>query len=170
MSAVTDDTQQSHQEANLSANDVGTSGWLHRQVPGRRRTVRYYSSSCSEGGYSAAVRPMWTGTADFIALILKLWNVMNVKNVTKGKHKRDYTMDPVRNVDDWKLTFLGQFAEFLQEWENSGRPGLTRETFLALKQTCTALKDCAKYLFCDLRQRFEADFSVPTVSRLCSSK
>jgi len=88
----------------------------------------------------------WSGTADFITLIIKLWNVMNVKSCTKGKHKRNYTMDPIRSSQDWKLYFLSEFAEFLQRWERSRQPGLTRETFLALRQTCLALRECATYL------------------------
>jgi len=112
-----------------------------------RDALRFYSSKNeTERDSETASKPKWTGTADFITLILKLWNVMNVKNATKGKHKRDYTMDPVRNPDDWKLAFLGQFTDFLLEWETSGKSGLTRETFLALKQTCIALKHCASYL------------------------
>ena len=88
----------------------------------------------------------WTGTAQFISLILKLWNVMNVKSTSKGRRKRDNTMDPVRSSTDWKINFLRQFAEFLQQWENSKKPGLTRETFLALRHTCLALADCASHL------------------------
>jgi len=88
----------------------------------------------------------WSSTADFISLILKLWNIMNVKTRTKGKHKRDYTMDPIRSSLDWKLEFLREFADFLQRWESSGRPGLTKETFLALRHTCLALSDCASFL------------------------
>jgi hypothetical protein len=91
-------------------------------------------------------KPQWMGTADFITTILKLWNVMNVKSAVKGKHKRDYTMDPVRSSLDWKLQFLREFAEFLQRWEASGKTGLTRETFLALRHTCLALADCAAFL------------------------
>ena len=88
----------------------------------------------------------WGDTGDFISLILKLWNVMNVKSRTKGKHKRDYTMDPVCSPLDWKLEYLGEFADFLQRWENSKQPGLTRETFLSLRHTCLALRDCPVYL------------------------
>jgi hypothetical protein len=88
----------------------------------------------------------WLGTADFITLILKLWNVMNVKTRTKGKHKRDATMDPVRSSLDWKLDFLREFANFLQRWQATGRGGLTKETFIALRQTCLALADCAAFL------------------------
>jgi len=52
----------------------------------------------------------WASTADFLTLILKLWNVLNVKTRTKGKHKRDYTMDPVQSSLEWKLEFLQKFV------------------------------------------------------------
>lgn len=91
-------------------------------------------------------RPAWNGTADFISLIVKMWNVMNVKSRTKGKHKRDITKDPIRSSLDWKLDFLRECAQFLKHWEEMKRPGLTRETFLALRHTCLALADCSSYL------------------------
>jgi len=72
--------------------------------------------------------------------------VLNVKTSSKGKHKRDYTMDPVRSSLDWKLSFLREFADFCQRWELSAKPGLSKETFLALRHTCLALADCASFL------------------------
>jgi len=71
---------------------------------------------------------------------------MNVKSSSKGKHKRDITMDPVRSSLDWKLDFLREFADFLLRWEQSKKPGLTRETFIDLRQTCLALADCSSHL------------------------
>jgi len=103
-----------------------------------RDALRYYAQDTD--------KTSWTGTADFLSLILKLWNIMNVKTGTKGKYKRDMTMDPVRSSMDWKLTFLKDFADFLQRWEDSRKPGLTRETFLALRHTCLALADCGSYM------------------------
>ena len=85
-------------------------------------------------------------TADFISLIIKLWNVLNVKTCSKGKHKRDFTMDPVKSSLDWKLDFLREFADFLLRWELSKKPGLTKETFLAMRHTCIAVAECAVYL------------------------
>jgi len=49
-----------------------------------RYALTYYADHCD--------RPEWRGTAEFISLVLKLWNVLNVKSSCKGKHKRDYTM------------------------------------------------------------------------------
>jgi len=104
-----------------------------------RDSLRFYSAHDD--------KPEWIGTADFITVVLKLWNVMNVKSSVKGKHKRDNSMDPVRSPTDCrKLSFLREFADFLERWETSGKAGLTRETFLALRQTCLALADCAAYL------------------------
>ena len=88
----------------------------------------------------------WTGTADFVNLVTKLWNVLNVKTCCKGKFKRNDTMDPVRDCYDWQLGFLIDFAAFVAHWEASKKPGLTRETFLALRQTCLAVAECTKYL------------------------
>ena len=88
----------------------------------------------------------WNTTADSISFVIKLWNVLNVKTSHKGKHKRDHTMDPVRSSLDWKLDFLREFADFLQRWETSGKPGLSKETFLALRHTCLAIADCAAFL------------------------
>ena len=88
----------------------------------------------------------WKGTADFVSVVVKLWKVLNVKTRTKGKHKRDYAMDPVRSSSDWKLQFLREFANFLQLWQHSKKAGLTRETFLAIGHTCLSLADCAAYL------------------------
>ena len=91
-------------------------------------------------------RSSWADTADFVSLIVKLWNVLNVKSCSKGKHKRDFTMDPVRSSIDWKLEFLREVAQFCQRWEQSHRPGLSKETFLVLRHTCVALVECASYL------------------------
>ena len=71
---------------------------------------------------------------------------MNVKSRHKGKHKRNISMDPVRSSADWKLKFLEQFSHFLKQWEESRKPGLSRETFFALKHSCLALSECAKFL------------------------
>ena len=55
-------------------------------------------------------------------------------------------MDPVRSSLDWKLDFLREFADFLRRWEASTKPGLSKETFLALRHTCLGIADCASFL------------------------
>ena len=96
--------------------------------------------------YTRHENKQWTGTADFITVVLKLWNVMNVKTSTKGKRKRVEAMEPVRSSTDWKLQYLRDFADFLVRWESAGKNGLTKETFLALRHTCLSLAECAAYL------------------------
>ena len=58
---------------------------------------------------------------------------MNLKATTKGYHKRLLAMDPILSTLDWKLQYLREFAQFLQLWESTCKPGLSRETFLALR-------------------------------------
>jgi hypothetical protein len=71
-------------------------------------------------------------------------------------------MEPVRSSLDWKLDFLREVADFLLRWEQSKKPGLSRETFLALRQTCLSLADCACYLLDKL------DFKYILLGRLQS--
>lgn len=103
-----------------------------------RDALQFYAN---HQGYSE-----WLSTAEFLSLVIKLCNVLNVKTSHKGKHKRDYSMDPVRSSLDWKLDFLREFADFLRRWEASTKPGLSKETFLALRHTCLAIADCASFL------------------------
>jgi len=41
---------------------------------------------------------------------------------------------------------LREFSSFVGKWEASGKPGLTRETFMAVRHTCLAVAECATYL------------------------
>lgn len=59
-------------------------------------------------------------TSTVLEAFLKLWNVLNVKNTSIGKHKRDISRDPILSAGDWKLTFLEQFADFFEVWEAFG--------------------------------------------------
>ena len=88
----------------------------------------------------------WTGTLIFIDLILKIWKVLNVKSSTKGYHKRDISQDPVKSSSDWKLECLREFSQLLKFWQSNSDYGLSKETFLALSQSCIAIADCAAYL------------------------
>lgn len=64
--------------------------------------------------YSQHEDKLWTETASFISYVIKLWNILNVKSPTKGRHKRNISADPVCHSMDWKLQFLEEFSDFLQ--------------------------------------------------------
>lgn len=107
----------------------------------------FHESTCNALKYytDQGLKP-WNGTLDFVKLIHKLWSILNVKTSSIGFHKRDINRDPITSVDDWKLQFLHQFNNFLEKWEQSKKPGLSKETFLALKQMNAALIGVTKYL------------------------
>jgi hypothetical protein len=100
--------------------------------------LTYYSDSSN--------RHSWKETSLCVQLFCKLWKITNVKTPAKGYHKRDLSQDPVTSVADWKLSFLLEFATYLEDWERSNMPGLSRETFLALKQTISAFVPLCRYL------------------------
>ena len=44
------------------------------------------------------------------------------------------------------MAMMKEFVEYLDFWEKSGKRGLTKETFLAVRQICLAAADVAEYL------------------------
>ena len=60
--------------------------------------------------------------------------------------KRNYEKDPIRNLNDWKLTCLEEFRDFLIKWQNNSTKGLTKPTFIAWQQSISAIIACSKYL------------------------
>jgi hypothetical protein len=99
-------------------------------------------------------QPNWKQTAQFIRVVMKAWCILNVKSPVKGFCKLDTSQEPISSITDWKLSFLSEFANFLVTWEESGKSGLSKETFLAVRHTCLALVDCAKYLLEKLEFRY----------------
>jgi hypothetical protein len=70
-----------------------------------------------------------------------------VKNPRAGFQKRDDTRRPISINDKDQSLFLEAFASWLCEWEQMPKKNtLTRETFIAVKQTAAALSELADYL------------------------
>ena len=85
----------------------------------------------------------WKGTAMFVKTILKFWNIVNVKNTTKGLHKLLDDAKVIDNVDDDRIDWLNKFSCWLKLWHNDIRKQkeghLTKETFTALTHTVDTL-------------------------------
>ncbi len=86
----------------------------------------------------------WGETGNYVELILKLWSIMNVKSPDKGLRKLDKYSEPVKSIDDWKLQFLSDFADYLEKWSTPKYKGYTRQTVEATKLTCRSLVAIAK--------------------------
>ncbi len=98
--------------------------------------------------YSNNGFPEFKQTVPFMKLIRKLWNICNVKTPSAGKHKRDKSRDPIWNGDSENLKFLSDFVSWLEMWKKNSqiKETLTRETLIAIEQTCKALIGLANYL------------------------
>ncbi|KAG1652170.1 Organic cation transporter protein [Nymphon striatum] len=95
--------------------------------------------------YSDHENKDWIGTATFISHFLKLWSIINVKNKSVGKFKRDPYREPITTVTDGRLTYLYDFANFLKRWQQNKKFCLTKETFTVMHHMCVTLPQIACY-------------------------
>ena len=90
----------------------------------------------------------WEGTAQFISIVLKFWNIVNVKNTTKGLHKLLEDATVISSIKDDRLNWLDRFSSWLKLWntktEKQGH--LSKETSTALIHTVDTLVLLVKYL------------------------
>lgn len=99
-----------------------------------------------------------SGTQAFIDLIIKLWEILNVKSTSKGFRKRDVDSNPIYKVDDKRISFLNDVHNWLCKWENfsqKAREGrLTNETLVALKHTVNTFVHLVPYLLNEMHLLF----------------
>ena len=81
----------------------------------------------------------WNGTSSFINIIVKFWNIVNVKNTTKGLHKLLDDAKVIDNVNDERIDWLNKFSCWLKLWHSGitkRKEGhLSKETFVVLTHT-----------------------------------
>ena len=87
-------------------------------------------------GPSQEQLPNWEGTQVFIEIILKFWNIVNVKTPFKGKHEILEDANPISDLNDNRITWMTEFVTWLYTWrqysEANNTTFLTTETFKAL--------------------------------------
>ena len=55
----------------------------------------------------------YDGTAKFIDIIVKFWNIFNVKTTVEGIHKRLPDCYPIRSAEDPQIAWLIKFSSWL---------------------------------------------------------
>ena len=67
-----------------------------------------------------SAKPDQKGLIDFMSIIIKWWNIVNVKTLFKGKAKRLPDDEPITSIDSPpNLYFLQNFVLWLQAWKNT---------------------------------------------------
>lgn len=91
-------------------------------------------------------------TAEFIDLVLRWWNIVNVKTPQKGWRLRDPWQEPISAMSCKQIEFLDKFATWLDNWKSRGMQTgtLTNETHSALRQSTYALIEVARYCLDEL--------------------
>uniref|UniRef100_A0A2L2Y813 Transposable element P transposase n=1 Tax=Parasteatoda tepidariorum TaxID=114398 RepID=A0A2L2Y813_PARTP len=94
-------------------------------------------------------------TAEYIEIFVNWWDIMNVRTVTKGFHKRNEYQKPLR-LNDFSFRYLSAFLEWLSLWgkaiSDTGR--LTSETHLALSLTTQGIQKICRYCTEELGLKF----------------
>ena len=78
-------------------------------------------------------------TANFLALIRRWWNFLNVKSTLTGTEKRDPNREKLTSDD----------VSRLNEWKKSGTIGLSTETFRCAEQTSNAMPELINYVLAE---------------------
>ena len=94
----------------------------------------------------------------FINIVIKFWNIFNVKSVNKGWKKRLTDGFPFSSIDDTRLDWLLQFASWLKRWKDYSdvkyEGCLTNEsyeTYVSLSHTVTTSVLMIKYLITECK-------------------
>ena len=109
-----------------------------------RNAMQYYI----ENGDSFA---HWEGTLNFLNIIAKWWNTLNVKTPSKSKRKRHADFEKISKGNLETITiFFTNIVHWIDQWKSSEKPGLTNQTFNTFKQTSTTMPLLAEYLLAEM--------------------
>lgn len=88
----------------------------------------------------------WESVANYIDIICKWWDIVNVKTLLKGQRLRNRYQEPVTKNSFHIFTFMEQFVKWLDDWERSNTTGrMSKETHSALRHTTLGLMEMSKY-------------------------
>lgn len=97
-------------------------------------------------------------TAMFLSIILKWWNIVNVKSLYKDIRLKNDDFKAITSENQEQLKFLQDMLDWLKNWENLSRGnlynGLTNRTFDAFQQTCNELYGIALFALNQLKVEF----------------
>ena len=88
-------------------------------------------------------------TATFIEKVVKFWKICNVKSKYQDVLRNDPFRGVIEDENDPKLAYLVQFGEMCLKMKSTPKhrvKQLTRDTALAIHQTCNGLVELAKFL------------------------
>lgn len=87
------------------------------------------------------------GTLEFISIVLKWWDIVNVKTPLKGQRLRDPFQEPISALNCHQIDYLNKIVDWLDYWQSLKHDAgqLTRETHTALRHTSHALVEVSAY-------------------------
>ncbi|GBM01384.1 hypothetical protein AVEN_236207-1 [Araneus ventricosus] len=133
---------------NLSLKALGPSNLEKQNV---KLVLKIFNKFIPEGLMKQGEKfqfPNYKETAEYIKIINRWWDIVNVKTPFIGIRENNVYKKPLTSSEtDERYKFLDGFLNWLEDWKNMGcKTGmLTKETHSALYMTTFALKEITKY-------------------------
>lgn len=99
----------------------------------------------------------YEGTANYIKIIAKWWDIFNVRSPVKGFHTRNEFQEPLTfSNDDIKIQFIENMIEWLDTWKifKMDTGCLSKETHEAITQTLNAMLNIKQYCVEELNFKY----------------
>ena len=117
-----------------------------------KQKVKLVQNVFNEKTVAALTIKGYHDTATFVSHVTKLWNILNTKSAEKGFRLNDADREPIRSVDDKRLSYLNTMASNFLLMDTSKSVyetrimQLTKDTSNALHITLNGLVDLVKNL------------------------
>ena len=91
--------------------------------------------------------PQFLETAEILSIFRTWFNFFNVKSQYDGQRTRDPNRNPINSATmEDSMIYLTKFIQWLEDWRDSGKAGLSRNTFSALLHTMKGFRATIPYL------------------------
>ena len=104
------------------------------------QALKYYANNGFES---------FSQSADVLQIFRKWFNVVNVKSLYSAQRTRDVYRSAITKKDRGIVILFLTLFSWLEKWEMSKKPGLSKQTFAAALQTTKVLIHLQSYLLDD---------------------
>ena len=96
----------------------------------------------------------WSSTSSFVSYVCDIIKILNIRTSSVGLRRNDPLKLPLECSSDHRLDSLSSFADFIRDWRNCKKVGLSPETSAAAENLCRNLRLLVIHLLDDRNFKF----------------